>query len=300
MPIPHLATLALLGVITTPAPAQTPDWQAKAGGKLSFEVASVRPSNPDTPLNSSIYVDYSDYFRYTGGLITVNLTLVEIIGFAYKITATDPSQYSTLMAQLPKWAESDQFVIEARPTGTPTKDQIRLMMQSLLADRFKLAVHTETRQLPIYALQLDKPAKPGPQLKPSTAALCTSNPDQPEPTRQQIIDHHPSCGESFWRVDSQMHIRLMDFTMPQIATSLSPLAAFMGGLDRRPILDQTDLPGRYDLNLEFLRDSPTPQPDASGPTFTQALKQQTGLKLVKQTGPVPILVIDHLERPSAN
>jgi bla regulator protein blaR1 len=299
--MPHLATLALLAATSTIAISQTPDWQTAAGGKFSFEVASVRPSNPNAPTNINFDFDYTDYFSYSGGLITANLPLLDYLIFAYKIPLTNETQAATLIAQLPKWAETEQFTIEARPQGTPTKDQLRLMMQSLLTDRFKLAVHTETRQLPIYALQLDKPATPGPQLKPhTTAPLCIADPSQPEPTRQQIIDHHPSCGESFWGVNNQMHIRLMDLTMAQIAMSLSPLAPFMGGLDRRPVLDQTGLPGRYNLNFEFLRDSPTPPPEASGPTFTQALKQQAGLKLVKQTGPVQILVIDHLERPTEN
>jgi uncharacterized protein (TIGR03435 family) len=78
-------------------------------------------------------------------------------------------------------------------------------------------------------------------------------------------------------------------------------------MDQRPVLDQTGLTGRFDFNLEFLPESKGPRapnaddiPEAPGPTFTEALKNQLGLKLVKQTGPVDTFVIEHVERPSEN
>jgi uncharacterized protein (TIGR03435 family) len=102
-------------------------------------------------------------------------------------------------------------------------------------------------------------------------------------------------------------MRMMAFTMEQIAGGLEQIGTLMGGLDHLPILDRTGLIGRFDINLEFLRQSKVPSsptadstPEDPAPTFVEALKTQAGLRLVKQTGPVDIFVIDHVEPPSEN
>ena len=284
--------------------AQT-QWQVAAGGKMEFEVASVRQNSPGSPYRGDVDLDSSDYFRYTGGLVTATGLVVNYIIFAYKID--DASQYPLLNAQLPKWAQTEQFYIEARAAGHPTKDQIRLMVQSLLADRFKLTVHTESRQLPIYALVLDKPGVTGPQLQPHPGdALCTKMPDKPTPAVHGSVPA-PMCGLIVWPNHGQMHMRMMDYTMQQIAGNLATTGARLGGLDVRPVLDQTGLSGRFDFDLEFSRvanvfqpSNADSQPEEPGPTFVQALKNQTGLRLVKQTGGVDVYVIDHVEVPSEN
>ncbi len=272
---------------------------------MSFEVASIRQSNPESPSDSNIDLDYSDYSRYTGGLVKTNLSLIDYLFFAYKIT--DTSQLVSLNAQLPKWAQSERFHIEARAEGNPTKDQMRLMMQSLLADRFKLAIHIESQQLPVYALLLDKSGKTGTQLRPhSGEALCKTVPGDPTPTARPLIPP-PSCGESIWQVNGLTHMRVMDFTMQQISGSLATPGENLGGLDQRPIVDRTLLHGRFDIDLEFLRESrgprssdTDPQYEISGPTFIEALQKQAGLRLVKQIAPVDVYVIDHIEMPSEN
>ena len=87
------------------------------------------------------------------------------ITFAYKLWPTQ-QQGEALLAQLPKWAREESIVIEAKADGNPTKDQMRLMVQSLLADRFKLTLHFERRQTPVFALALAKPGRLGPKLRP--------------------------------------------------------------------------------------------------------------------------------------
>src|SRR5580704_13057466 len=135
-----------------------PDWQTAAGGKMAFDVASVKqnttaPSN--TTISSNIPLGPQDLFSPTGGLLSAtNWPLFQYLIFAYKLT---PNQVRDVQSQQPKWASSDRFDIQARVGGNPTKDQFRLMMQALLADRFKLAVHPETPQLPVFALALEKP-----------------------------------------------------------------------------------------------------------------------------------------------
>lgn len=128
-------------------PAQTetvvPDWETAAGGKIQFDVTSVKR-------NISGDSNFSFNVPQTGGLMSAtNRPVYEYIVFAYKLA---PPLDQRLIDQLPKWALIEDFDIEGRTAITnPTRDQFRLMMQSLLADRFKLAAHFETHEAPVYA-----------------------------------------------------------------------------------------------------------------------------------------------------
>jgi len=288
--------------------AQTPSvprWEAAAaGGKLEFEVASVRPIGPGSPASANLDLDASDYFRYTGGLVTANGLLTNYILFAYKIE--DASEYPRIQAQLPKWAQSARFYLEARPDGSPTKDQLRLMVRSLLADRFRLALHTETHPLPAYALTLERPGSLGPGLQPHPEdGLCTKPFDAasrlPGPSKP-ANSKPPMCALIVWPENGLTEMRIMAHTMEQIAGELTTVGVPMGGMDMLPVLDETGLTGGFDLTVDFARESRTPRtPDAesepgpTGPTFMEALRKQGGLKLTKHTGPVTTFVIDHVE-----
>jgi uncharacterized protein (TIGR03435 family) len=301
-----LAAASILTPVTFAQSPSIPQWQRAAGGTMSFEVASIRKSKPGADISNNGELDFSAAYPPTGGLLTTTSDLLGYIIFAYKIV--DASRIPSLVNQLPKWAQTDEFDIQARAENhNPTKDQMRLMMQSLLADRFKLAIHTETRQLPVYALVLDKPGKPGPQLQPHPDDVSCNSPDKPAPA--DTVSEPPSfCGAvQSWPVDNQRHIRMAGVTMGQIAAFFAAIAAGQGGMEHRPMLDQTSLSGRFDFNIEFLPVSSSlrfpgadAMPEAPGPTFTEALKNQLGLKLVKQTGPVDTFVIEHVERPSEN
>ncbi len=301
--------LAAASILTPVAFAQSPSipqWQSAAGGTMSFEVASIRQSKPGAEVSNNGELDFSAAYPPTGGLLTTTSDLLGYLIFAYKIV--DASQIPSLANQLPQWAKTEEFDIQARAENhNPTKDQMRLMMQSLLADRFKLAIHTETRQLPVYALVLDKPGMPGPQLQPHPDDVPCTGANKPAPAN--IVSEPPSfCGAvQAWAVNNQRHFRMVDVTTGQIAAFLAVMGGGQGGLDQRPVLDQTGLLGRFDFNIEFLPESKGPRspgaddiPEAPGPTFTEALKNQLGLKLVKQTGPVDTFVIEHVERPSEN
>ncbi len=281
-----------------------PDWQKAAGDRQTFEAASVRPSLPESRRKDNIDLGPMDSFSIAGGLFSTNVSLDNYIIFAYKIA--DASQYRSLGAQLPKWARSPaKFDVEAHVEGTATKDQLRLMMQALLKDRFKLSLHTETKQLPVYALMLADPGHPGPQLKPHPEALpCpvipTSSPKGPEPP--------PACGLIQTWVDGGLfHMRMINVSMETIAGSLVPFLGRMGRLDDRPTIDRSGLRGKYDFTITF---QPEPQSapqggtqedaEMTGPVLEEALKKQLGLKLVKQTGSVNAYVIDHVELPSEN
>jgi uncharacterized protein (TIGR03435 family) len=225
------------------------------------------------------------------------------IVFAYKL---DANVYQSLRPQLPKWANTELFDIQARAANSnPTKDQMRLMMQSLLADRFKLAVHTETRQGPVLALVLDKPGKLGPQLRPHSDDPPCPSVASSTVRLPAVAGGYPAiCGYSGMGPTTKPGHR----NMGGRNVSIELMGGSFGAIGQlgRPVLDQTGLQGNFDYIIEW---TPAPndsqpanaaQPEQTGPTFLEALKDQLGLKLVPQTGPIDILVIDHIEQLSPN
>jgi uncharacterized protein (TIGR03435 family) len=291
-----------------------PEWQKKAGGKAKFDVASVKPnksSNEDLHQLAGGFAGADAHTNIamagddrpaTGGLFSAtNYPLGTYIAFAYKLNAY---QTQFMVSHLPKWTTAERFDIEAHARPDATKDQIRLMMQSLLEDRFQLAVHFENRQGPVLALVLVKPGKTGPMLAPhSEDHPCTETAPLPgvAPT-PPAKDGFPSiCGTTSVKlVSGRMNVKSPNISIGQIASYL----LVMGNLDRT-LLNQTGLSGNFDFSMEFTPEfnGPPPQnfqPDSSGPTFLEALKDQLGLKLVPQTGPVDVLVIDHVVEPSPN
>jgi uncharacterized protein (TIGR03435 family) len=129
-----------------------------------FDVASVKPSKSENPPYSNFPLEPGDVYAPNGGFFSAtSLPRITYIFFAYRISGNQ-SQY--LLPQLPGWVTAEWFDIQARAEGNPSKDQMRLMMPSLLADRFKLATHNETREVPVFAYVLTKNGKTGPQLRP--------------------------------------------------------------------------------------------------------------------------------------
>ncbi len=275
--------------------------ESAAQPKIEFEVSSVRRSKPEAPPRGNEFLTPFEAPAPRGGLFSANAPLLLYIIFAYKIL--DMGQLQSISLHLPAWAREERFEIQARaPQERPTKDQLRAMMRSLLADRFKLAIYTEIRQLPVYALVLDRPGSPGPQLKPHPKdEPCPDQADTTPPTTPGAAPA-PYCGMAVWREKGLLHFRMLDVPLEEMAGMLGGAAGLIGGRDPRPIIDQTGLSGRFDVNIEFLKDpgGADLDSDAAGPTFTNALKNQLGMKLVKQTGPAKIFIVDHIEQPSEN
>src|SRR3984893_5076694 len=156
--------LLLLSLLLVIAPAslaqslpQTPS--RMADHKLQFEVASVRENKSDSKAASNFPLDRGNVYYPTGGVFSAtNQSLVAYLIFAYKVNVSELR--GGLMRRLPKWAIADKFDIIARAESQrPTKDEMRLMLQSLLEDRFKLKVHREKQQMPVFGLYLVKPGK---------------------------------------------------------------------------------------------------------------------------------------------
>jgi len=287
--------LAVL-LLSLTASAQTP------AHKLEFDVASVRQSPPDTPARGfGLLNPFLDLAPKTG-LFSADLRLSDYIGFAYHIS--DPSQLRPLYEQMPEWTRSDLYDIEARSETAPTRDQLRLMLRAVLEDRFKLKLHTESHQQTVYDLVLDKPGKPGPDLRPHPADKPCE--DRPAGVGGGIANAPPPpfCGVDVYRHEGRFHVRMIDGTMEEAALALSGIASFMGGLESHPVQDHTGLSGHYDMDLEFVGqrppDAPTADPEPTGPSFSDALKIQLGLKLTRQPGTVQAYIVDHVERPTEN
>ncbi len=276
-----------------------------AGHNVEFEVASIKPNKSLDEATSNFPLGPGDVYVANGGYFSAtNHPLIDYIAFAYKIAAR---QLEALQSQVPGWVTTDRFDIQARVSGNPTKDQMRLMMQSLLANRFKLAVHNETRQIRVYGLLLLKPGKTGPQLRPHPSGeSCSTTPPSASgettsptvggifPTLCGGILNMPPSSPGRWRIGAR------NVGLRVIATALE----FPLGL---PVLDRTGLRGNFDFALEWTPQPEDPlqpnsdfQPDPSGPSLLQALKEQLGLKLESQRGPSEVMVVDHIEHPSEN
>ncbi len=147
---PVLVGIANAPAILAQSPSEVPEWQAAAGGRMAFEVASVKLLKPGSGGRAPNFaLDEGDGFTdpLSGarphGRLSSAFPVSVYISFAYKLSLT-PDQRQAMLAGLPKWVDTDRIDIEAKAAGDPTKDQMRLMMQSLLAERFHLAVHYET------------------------------------------------------------------------------------------------------------------------------------------------------------
>lgn len=303
----------VIGVLNAAWAQEIPEWQTKAGGKMAFEVASVKVSTAKEMLPLNVPLDAGDRYTPTGGLFRADVPLWSYIQFAYKLWWPAEDQQKEI-ARLPKWVTADRYTVEARATGNPTKDQYRLMVRSLLADRFKLAAHFETHDVPVLAVTLAAAGKLGPKLiAHADGRACGDPAPSPGPVPANLFHDEKTAGpENFPPLcDSLVVIRwpsglmlagFRNVTMDLLAGSLSGIV----GLGR-PLIDRTGLSGRFDFTLAWAKDTGSPQPDSSGaapdpigPSALQALRDQLGFKLESARGPVQILVIDRVVRPSEN
>jgi uncharacterized protein (TIGR03435 family) len=289
-----LCSMALLG-----AAAGLSYPQSGQGTRLAFDVASIRQNKSDAPAASNFHLGPGDFYTPNGGrFAATNFPLVTYIFFAYNVMG---NQIQSLVSQLPAWVTNDHFDIQARAQGNPTKDQMRLMMRSLLADRFKFAVHTEKRELPVVALVLAKPGSIGPELHAHPAdAPCDTKFDQTGPPDvaalcNGILGLPPS-------VPGRERLGGRNVTLDFFANMLSQRVNL-----GRPMIDATGLNGTFDFTLEFTPDSrataaqtPNAPSDADGTTLEQALREQLGLKMEARRGPIDVLVVDHIDHLSEN
>ena len=222
-----------------------------------FDVASVKPSDPD---------EKGGWVRFPPGRFEVsNCQLVFVIQQVYGVRDFQ-------IVGAPKWIvdwSTARYNIEAKAEGVTNRDQLRVMAQNLLEDRFQLKLHRETRDLPVYALI---PAKSGVKVKVT--------PDNGKPRGSGGIE---SVARGWLRGEN--------ITMDHLILSLS------SRIDR-PVVDRTNYTEAFTFNLEWAPDDA--QADDIRPPIFAAIQAQMGLKLDSQKAPVEVLVIDRVERPSEN
>jgi uncharacterized protein (TIGR03435 family) len=247
------------------------DWEKAAGGKMSFEVASVKRDTSGQSVRPNFPLSADDDYHPTGGLLSADFPVRVYITFAYRLTLAQNQLF--LAAQLPKWADQDRFDIQARAAAdtNPTKDQMRLMMQSLLADRFKLAVHWEKKEMPVYTLSV----------APRGFKLKASDPK-----------NDPAPGSVGCPADDRACAMMYVGSIP-----VADFAGDLGAMVGRPVIDKTGLTGTYYMNLKWAGDI---SPDSSLPSLPAALRDQFGLELKSEKASVDVLVIDHVEEPTPN
>jgi uncharacterized protein (TIGR03435 family) len=255
----------------------------------AYEVASIKPHKSGTDMTM---------LRTTPvGFSGSNISLKALIQQAYGVEENQ-------ILGAPSWLGSARYDIEAKVSSSDTDelhalnaDQRKLMLQPLLADRFQLKVHTETRELPVLALVI---AKGGPKLH-------EAKPGDTYPNGIKGFDGPGGPG--------MMHMGPGQLTAQ--ALPMSSVAQLLSSQLGRTVQDKTGLTGKYDFTLQWTpdRNAPpmhgAPEPgqqgpgaaaptDSSGPSLFTAIQEQLGLKLESRKGPVEVLIIDHVETPSAN
>lgn len=256
--------------VSTGAGAQSESASARTP---TFEVTLVKPAKQDGPGEINFLPD---------GLQAVNSSPADLLRTAYHLQNIDG-----LIVGAPKWASTRLFDVQGKVVGPDAAkvrglniDQRRLMLQALLADRFKLQAHLETRNGAVYALVI---AGSGSRLKPSNPA-----------------DNHPMNG------GRRGHLAIQDCSMLCLSAVLSQHVG-------RPVVDTTGLIGNYDITLDWTPDegraipfagdgsqSGTLPPDSGGISIFAAIQEQLGLKLKSTAGPVQVLIVDHIELPSVD
>jgi uncharacterized protein (TIGR03435 family) len=221
----------------------------------------------------------------------------------------------------PDWIKSDRFDIVAKaateiapagpfPTAGGATPPVFLMLRSLLAERFSLAVRRETREMPVYALVVARAdRKLGPQMKPADTDCAAVMAAARQARRGGGPPPPPAAGEAM-----KCGMMIGPGRIMGGAVGLPQLAQMLSGRLGRVILDRTELSGNFDVTLEFMPDqmpqfagggpppgAPAPPPiDPNAPSLMTALQEQLGLKLESTRGPVEVLVVDRVEQPTAD
>jgi bla regulator protein blaR1 len=285
--------LAMIGIAAVTGPiaigmVDAPQAQAHPAGRLEFEAASVKPNQSGREGWEFPPVSH-------GRLTIVNASLRMLIAEAYDV------QRSSVTGP-PGWFDSQRYDIVAKGDADATDSQVRLMLRTLLTDRFSLALHRETKELPILTLTV---AKNGPKLKPAEAedlVAAATNPVQPGkvllPSSGVTMARTPQGGGAIFG---------SSVSMPELAGALSIVM-------ERPVIDKTGLTGNFDLGAlrwtgEGYKPSATPvvnpqngeeQHQFDAPSIFTALQEQLGLRLESAKGPVEILVIDRAAKATGN
>jgi uncharacterized protein (TIGR03435 family) len=246
-----------------------------------FEVASLKP-------NDAGGRGFAMMALPGGKLNANNVSLRRLVAVAYSVTDFQ------ILGSVP-WLDSARWDMEARAPGPAGLPQLRLMLRTLLDDRFKLKFHRETREMKIYTLTVVRPGgPPGSGLVESAAGECGA-----ETTQQAALKNGTPCGVMNLGAGSVSGQR----------ARISQLCDRLSALLSTTVVDKTGLQGYYNVTMTWAPDpdmermlngDPPPASDVSGPSVFAAIQEQLGLKLTPGKGPVEVIVIDSVEKASGN
>lgn len=266
---------SLLLAAASPPAAQAP---AKPG---SFEVASIKLSaSDDGGLNITFVGNPEPGGRWT----TRNATLEQIIRASYPGHAL-----ANQLVGAPGWIRTTRFDISARAANQKaSREELTTMARALLADRFKLATHTETHDGPGYALVLARPGAVNPKLR---RAVLDCNDIRDAMVRKGDVpaSSATACRISIGQMGPQLRLQAGGIDMTRLAALLTPRVG-------SPVVNATGLKGQFDVTLEFSTD-PNAQSAIDPVSVFTAVQEQLGLRLDRRSVPIEVLVIDHVERP---
>ena len=302
------------------------------GESPTFEAASIKPAAPQTGPGMRVMMRGGPGSPDPGQITYSNVSLKQVLTNAYGI--------KSYQINGPKWLDSERFDIVAKIAMGSTKEQFQMMLQNLLAERFKLAVHHETKELPIYALVV---GKGGPKLKETVDDSAAtqggaagpggpsgSAPPPPPgsdgagPVRMKMgADGMPQLPPGMGKNGLMMMMMNGRLRLVGNGQPVSALTEMLGNQLGRPVVDATELKAKYDFTLDFTPENmsgpmgmmPPPRPHdggpgggapmasapEAGPSIFTALQEQMGLKLEQRKGPIDLLVIDRMEKvPTEN
>jgi uncharacterized protein (TIGR03435 family) len=258
--------------------------------KLHFEAASIKP-------DASGDMRTAMMMQPGGRYVVTNITAKMLILSSFQLKENQ-------LTGLPSWADSDRYDITAKPENGEgvTADDTRAMVRSLLEDRFKFAYHTETKEMPIYALVI---AKGGPKLQPASGT-------------KDVFDGRGGPGGLAPPPGGRGRGAMMRMGRGELSAAGATIATLADQLSRivgRTVIDKTGLTGNYDFDLKYTDEGgapmmmrgpgadpnapPPPSETQTGSIFS-ALQEQLGLKLEAQKGPVDVYIVDHIDKPSEN
>lgn len=250
-------------------------WQVAISAQapsISFDVASVKPNSSDGQPSMTV--------PSRGTVVITNVPLLNIIVNAFGIPAFR-------MVGAPAWISRERFDVSARIPESSSPGQVRSMLQTLLAQRFNLKAHRETREQPVYEVVVARTdGRLGPQLKPSTADCAsatnpTALPPSPDSPCAGLFGVGPAGG--------------------RIISKGQPLSRVMSALSMavsRTVVDRTALQGAFDVDLQWGADAAAVVTASDTPSIFTALQEQLGLRLEPSRAPVEVLVIESVERPT--
>jgi uncharacterized protein (TIGR03435 family) len=289
--MPMLIVAGIVALVTSAiAQNATPSVSA-----TEFDVASIKPNNSSNlpPLNPVVLMVLRNGAIFTRNgrysMQGINATTPSVLIQA----AYDVRDFQILEA--PDWVERERYDVEARAPEDTTFEQMRPMLRSLLADRFKLTLRRETRQLPVYELV---PARDGLKIVPTREGSCV-------PREKAVLFGPLMCG-GMRRQAANPALERKD-VIEAAGVPMSTLIDFLSTESGRIVIDKSGFTDVFNFRLEFAStlpggftaDAPAPSAPLGVSIFT-AIEEQLGLRLRSTTGPVDVLVIDHVERPSPN